>query len=326
MSDSTTSKRPLEKGPGDEPPPKRVLLDTTPFSASTPMDEGSAKPEQPADTSAFSTATPFSSFLSMTKQAASPTSGSSTSSFSFATDPKQSPFQFGGFKPLPSFAELAKQASSASATSAPATPADENKEKSDDDFAPLNVEPVTTGDPTLAAVDLPTGEENEDTLMTVPGARLLEFAQDDAKDNNGLSTFAWKTRGEGSLKVNCHKESKSCRLLLRNAATHKAVLNVSLPGCHFAALDPKQPGLRFSSIGEDSKPKSYCLRLVKAKCGEYTTEFVRTKLVDFQGGKLDPVEDLNAAAQPTGTKAPNSTPASSPAAASTAAKEAVPPL
>lgn len=70
----------------------------------------------------------------------------------------------------------------------------------------------------LEAVDVVTGEENEDILYEQK-AKAYRF------DQNGKSGPEWKERGLGQVKILEHKETKKTRLLMRREKTHKICLN-----------------------------------------------------------------------------------------------------
>jgi len=108
----------------------------------------------------------------------------------------------------------------------------------------------------LAAQDVVTGEEDEETLMQMRGKLFL------------LDGGQWRERGTGILKINVKAADGSApRLVMRKDAVHTLLLNQPLfPGMKCTlAQDPRY--LRFSVI-EDGKTAHYNLRVANAKIAQ----------------------------------------------------------
>ena len=82
------------------------------------------------------------------------------------------------------------------------------------DDSKLKVEKVT-----VAPVDVKSGEEDETSLF-VHRSKLYLFVKEDVYGGEKRENY-WKERGLGDVKIQKHKTSGKCRLLMRQEKTLK---------------------------------------------------------------------------------------------------------
>ncbi|EIN05968.1 hypothetical protein PUNSTDRAFT_145365 [Punctularia strigosozonata HHB-11173 SS5] len=119
----------------------------------------------------------------------------------------------------------------------------------------------------LSEQDVPTGEEEEETVYQVRG-KLYTLSPE----------TQWQERGTGMLKLNVLRvDGSSPRLVMRKEAVYSLLLNISLfKGMHFAlAQDPRY--LRFSAL-ENGKTVHYNLRVSNQKIAEELLEEINANI------------------------------------------------
>jgi N-acetylgalactosamine kinase len=79
----------------------------------------------------------------------------------------------------------------------------------------------------LKEVDVKSGEEDEETLITVR-SKLYVFYETD-KYGDEIRKNLWKSRGTGDVKILKHRQTGKCRLLMRQDKVKKICANVLLP-------------------------------------------------------------------------------------------------
>lgn len=134
---------------------------------------------------------------------------------------KRTPFVFGASTgTTTSFGEKATKESGgfkfSAATLAASAAAVESETKTTTSFAGVSSNSTSAGKTEYEETKVVTGEESETMVFKV---RAKVYALEDGK---------WKERGVGALKLNADEDSGSARLLLRNEATLRSVLNAPL--------------------------------------------------------------------------------------------------
>ncbi len=215
----------------DKPTDEKPVADDTKSAASPEPKEPAETPEKPTgkandkpvDTAATKDEGEKKTVQVTTEakqEAATPEKTTNGVNETKSTTPKSTPFVFGGSaQNAKSFGEVATKQTGgftfSAATLAASAAAIASDQKSTS-FAGVSSKP-TAGDKTeYEETKVETGEEGETMVFKV---RAKVFA---------LENSAWKERGVGTLKLNADKEGGSARLLLRNEATLRSVLNAPL--------------------------------------------------------------------------------------------------
>jgi len=130
----------------------------------------------------------------------------------------------------------------------------------------------TADDAQPAEDEIYEGEEDEATIHSVR-TKISKLVATDGKPE-------WKTMGVGLIKLKQHNETGVRRILHRDTASRRIILNCRL----FKGLTVSQPGPRMITLAviEDQKPSQY---LVRTPTAEDATEL--KKHIEEQVAALD---------------------------------------